>query len=280
MPYTANCDIYAAVNEDGLNLIALHIMRQRPSLFNYATDSIAKQPELACGLIDRTKDVDHYNPGQLFTVTPPLPVLGAYAPAVNLGYAIQLRSAKVDFFPQSAIPLPAELNPPLQNQHFSAEVRICAGIDCPGQKLIDSIPPGAITNLFSDRADPPPPPLNPSPSKLNCFCFEVILIGHLAFLQRGTETFLIGMVDDIDIVGLKPESLEANLACYIKTTFNVVLRERTAIPLTTLSLDLANYLKNNLASLSVSLSPNPPVPNDPAVEDNQLKIFIDIKVGP
>ena len=35
MAFTDNCDLYAAVHEDGINLIARHILRQRPSLFNY-----------------------------------------------------------------------------------------------------------------------------------------------------------------------------------------------------------------------------------------------------
>src|SRR5580692_2711599 len=48
MPYTSNCDLYAAVNEAGINLVARHVMRQRPSLFNYATAAIAQDPQLAC----------------------------------------------------------------------------------------------------------------------------------------------------------------------------------------------------------------------------------------
>ena len=34
---TDNCDIYAAINEAGINRVVRHAMRQRPSLFNYGT---------------------------------------------------------------------------------------------------------------------------------------------------------------------------------------------------------------------------------------------------
>jgi hypothetical protein len=37
MAFTDNSDLYGAINEEGINLIAQHIMRQRPSLFNYGT---------------------------------------------------------------------------------------------------------------------------------------------------------------------------------------------------------------------------------------------------
>ena len=67
MAFTDHCDLYAAVNEAGLNLIALHIMRQRPSLFNYATDFVAKHPSVACEPVLHTADITTYN-NPLFTV--------------------------------------------------------------------------------------------------------------------------------------------------------------------------------------------------------------------
>jgi hypothetical protein len=41
MAYTDNRDLYAAVNENGINLVAQHAMRQRPSWFNYATQYVS-----------------------------------------------------------------------------------------------------------------------------------------------------------------------------------------------------------------------------------------------
>jgi len=51
-------------------------MRQRPSLFNYATADVASNRELWCHRIDVTKDVITFaNP--FFTIMPPLPVIGS-----------------------------------------------------------------------------------------------------------------------------------------------------------------------------------------------------------
>ena len=113
MAFTDNCDLYGAIHEDGVNRAFRHVMRQRPSLFNYATADIAANRELWCSKIDATNDVTKYgNP--LFTIMDPLPLLGADAPLVSIGFIAQLTAAKVDFYKGNTIALPAELAPPLQ----------------------------------------------------------------------------------------------------------------------------------------------------------------------
>src|SRR5438094_472417 len=108
---TDGLDLYAAVHEDGVNKALLHLARQRPSLFNYATAEIAANPKAWCRPIDHTNDVTKYgNP--LFTIVDPLPLLGADAPPVALGFCAQLTRAQIDFHPGNSIVLPAELNPP------------------------------------------------------------------------------------------------------------------------------------------------------------------------
>ena len=57
MAFADHCDLYASVDEAGLNLIARYIMRQRPSLFNYATAFIALQPSLACRKNDTSPEI-------------------------------------------------------------------------------------------------------------------------------------------------------------------------------------------------------------------------------
>ena len=37
MAFTDESDVFGSVHEDGINLVVRHLMRQRPSLFNYAT---------------------------------------------------------------------------------------------------------------------------------------------------------------------------------------------------------------------------------------------------
>ena len=48
MALTDDCDLFASLHEDGLNKVVRHVMRQRPSLFNYATPDIIANRELWC----------------------------------------------------------------------------------------------------------------------------------------------------------------------------------------------------------------------------------------
>src|SRR5271154_6279316 len=140
MGFTEHCDLYAAVEEAGVNRVIRDIMLQRPSLFNYATASIAHNSKLWCASVPHTSDVTHYgNP--LFTIVDPLPILGADSPAVSVGFCAQLTRAEIDFFPANTIPLPPELDH-LPEQRFSLLLRLCGAIECPSQDIIDRVPPG------------------------------------------------------------------------------------------------------------------------------------------
>jgi hypothetical protein len=264
--FTDNCDLYAAVDEAGLNLIARHLMRQRPSLFNYATTFISQHPQLACEKIDFSGDITTYN-NPLFTVESPLPLLGVDAPPVALNYCAQLTQALVDFFPGNAIVLPPELNPPLPAQHFALKTRLCAGLDCASNQLGD-IEPGTRDT----------PPIVPTGRKLDCFCLDGFVIGHATIREMfGTPT-LVGEVDMVDVVEIAPVGLKQAVNCYLFDTLELLLREKLTFPVIhTFFFDFA-FLK--LPSITVEAAPNPPVPNNPAIEDNQLKIFIDFQVGP
>ncbi|MGH9438750.1 MAG: hypothetical protein ACRD22_12875, partial [Terriglobia bacterium] len=93
----------------------------------------------------------------------------------------------------------------------------------------------------------------------------------------GTLT-LVGHVDDVDIVDIKPDNLEDIINCYLRATVEMLLREKLTLPVVHTFLFDFNFLK--LPQITVEPAPNPPIPNNPAIEDDQLKIFIDIKVGP
>jgi len=143
MAFTDNCDLFAAVHEDGINQVIQHIMRQRPSLFNYASADVTGNRELWCHQIDVTKDVSKFaNP--FFTVMPPFPVIGSDNPLVLTGFCAQLTKALIDFHPGNIINLPAELNPPLKPQRFSLQFIVCGGLVCPSERELDQIPVGTI----------------------------------------------------------------------------------------------------------------------------------------
>ncbi|MEO5654511.1 MAG: hypothetical protein ABIR00_00810 [Nitrosospira sp.] len=278
MALTDNCDLYGTVHEDGVNRIIRHIMRQRPSLFNYATADIANNRELWCSRIDFTPDVSKYG-NSVFTIMPPLPLLGASAPPVGIGFCVQLTEAKIDFFPGNTIPLPEELSPPLKDQHFSLSFRFCAAIACPSQDEIDRIPfptpAGTDTNPSFTHVPAQPDAPVVLHGQLECFCLDVFVIGHFERKLIAGHESLLGKVDDLDIVDIKPDRLEDNLVCFLKTNLNVVLRQKLTIAIETFMLSFPLF---GLATVTLFPTPNPPVPHNPALEDDQLKVFVTMTV--
>ena len=272
MAFTDNCDLFGAVHEDGANRVIRHIMRQRPSLFNYATADVATHAQLWCAKVDHTADVTKYgNP--LFTVMDPLPLFGADSPPVGLGFVAQLVKAEIDLHKGNTIQLPAELSPPLAAQHFALHFRVCASIECPSPKLVDRIPVGDGRQPGKgDQGSKPPIVL---PGDTHCFCLDVYAIGEIRHEVVAGRDSLVARVDDMDIVDIKPEALEDNLICYLKTTVNVVLREKLTVALETLMVSFPLF---GLGTVTLSPTPDPPIPNNPAIEDDELKVFITMTV--
>ena len=276
MAFTDNCDLYAALSEDGINRVVKHMMRQRPSLFNYATQDVVAHPELACSPINPTIDViNHGNP--LFGILNPLPILGIDAPPVALNFCAQLTEAEVDFYPGNVFNLPAELNPPLPDQHFALKVRLCGGLDCPSMEFIDHIPPsppdetGALQttalNLPQFKLTIVPPTRH-----LLCFCLDAYAVGHVDLETVFGKPTLVGKVDGVDIVDIKPDNLRESINCYLRTTFELLLKEKLAFTIDKLALSFPIFG----GSFSIAPTPNPPIPNNPAIEDDQIKEFVSI----
>lgn len=264
---TDDCDLYAAIHEDGVNRILYHIMRQRPSLFNYGTIAVAQDKTLWCSKIDFTRDVLKYN-NPIFKVVGPIPVLGADSPPVGLNFCAQLTEVEIDFHPGNTINLPTEINPPLPNQHFSLKFKICGTINCPYDDIIRNIKP----TIREGHKPEQPVTL---PGKPNCFCLEVFVIGHFELIDVSGRTVISGWVDQMDIVDIKPEALEDNVICYLRTAVNVLFREKLFIPIDKLSLSFPLF---NLATVTLLPTPNPPISDNPAIEDDQLKAFISMVV--
>jgi len=271
--FTDNCDLFASVHEDGVNLVIQHIMRQRPSWFNYATADVANNPRFWCNRPEFTKDVTKYgNP--IFKVEPPIPFIGSDSPVVATGFCAQLTKALIDFHPSNKINLPAELHPPLQPQRFSLTFRVCAGLECPSDEEVQQVPVGTsgqpIAGTTGQTGEKLPPIV--LRGKPNCFCLDVFVIGRF---ERTPNGYLLGVIEDIDTVDITPEKLEDNVNCYLKTAVNIVLRQKLAISVQALTLSFPLF---NIATITLSPTPNPPVPNNPAVEEDQLKVFITMTV--
>lgn len=266
MAFTDNCDLFASVNEDGVNRVISHIRQQRPSWFNYATADIAGNRELWCAPIEVTSDVVKYK-NSFFTIMPPLPIIGADSPPIGIGFIAQLTKALIDFHPGNQFSLPPQLNP-LQPQHFALDFRVCGGLGCASESELERIPIGGVSPNDTRGGGGTEVVLRTVPI---CFCLEVFVTGHFT-LQDG---FLLGHVDGIEIVDITPDGLESNLECYLKMCVNAVLREKLAIQMEKLTLSFPLF---NIATVTLSPTPNPPLPHNPAVEQDQLKIFITMTV--
>lgn len=272
MAYTDNCDFYAAVSETGVNRIAKHIMVQRPSRFNFATQYVSDHPELACHAVAHTIDVTHYN-NPLFKVVNAFPILIVDSPPFGLNFCVQMVEAKADFYPGNIITLPPALHPPLAKQHLAVQARICGGLDCPSEFLQSFLP---TPNKPRDNGQQPPEIVPPT-RKLLCFCVDAYMVAHVECRTIAGKLTLVGIVDGVDVTFIEPTGLSENINCYLRTTLQLLLKEKALLPLSTMIFELPLL---DLATITATLTPNPPVVHNPAIEDDQLKVFINIEVAP
>ncbi len=287
MALTINSDFYVAIQDAGINRVVKHVMQQRPSIFNYGTLAVFRNPELLCEKIDVANEVlQAGNP--LITVLDPLPVIGTN---LGLNYCVQLTKGEIDFHPGDIISLPPELNP-LANQRLSIHFQVCAGMGCPTGR----IPlPGKFTTsvltaarLSASRVSPssniPLPgkgevglPNNEvvvvPTSKLECFCLDLFATAEAKITGAAGNQTILPTIDGIEIVDLKPEGLENSIECYALLALNKGIIPPLATSMSTLAFGIIN-LPENMGNLQVSGSTT--VPNNPAIEQNQLKAFINL----
>ncbi|MEZ5662745.1 MAG: hypothetical protein R3E94_04350 [Burkholderiaceae bacterium] len=282
MAFTDNCDIFASFHEDGFNRIIDHVRRQRPSLFNYATEAVARNGKLLCKSIDVHPVVDlRHNPH--VTIADPLPI-----PGTNYGvnFAVQLTELAIDFHPgQVVTPLPPELGPPLKAQRMAIKVTVCGGIGCPDREVIDRlIPPPRVPGRDTDGKEPRDEPVVALPVReLHCFCLEAYVTGGLRIATYAGKPYLEPFLDGFEIVDIKPEGLENSLECYIGLLLRLavlpglrILLERAPLNLTQGATDLFPQPTNvTLSAMPTSAA----LPNNPAIEDDQLKAFIKAEVN-
>ena len=281
MAFTDNCDVFGSIHEDGFNTIVGHVTRQRPSLFNYGTRFFALRPEMLCHRIDAHPEVTRRgNP--LITIEDPLPIPGTNG-LYGLDFCVQLVKLAIDFHPGNAVALPPELAP-LGRQGVAFEVEACAGILCPDQKFVDAVGDDlASRRPVKDDKDRDPretprlPPLPLPGDKVHCFCLTVFAVAHIERLDVGGREFLVVRLDGLEIVDIKPEGLEDALECYVATVLRLAVLPRLRIAVETLVFEIDKSLN---PPITLKLTPiSPAVPNNPAVEDDQLKVFASFSRG-
>lgn len=136
MAFTDHCNVYGAIHEDGFNKIIQHLMRQRPSLFNYGSQYFASNPNRLCQKIDAHPEViRRSNP--LVSLEDLLPIPGTGG-LYGMDFCVQLTKAQIDFHPGNAINLPPELDP-LGRQRAALSAYFCVGLVCPEPRAADYV---------------------------------------------------------------------------------------------------------------------------------------------
>jgi hypothetical protein len=293
MAFTDHCDLFGSVHEDGMNLVVRHLMRQRPSLFNYATAFFAEHTDLLCVQIDAAQAVkDAHNP--LFTTQNPIPVLGTPTP-IGLNWCFQFTDAQIDFHPGNTITLPTELGV-LQSQHLALRFKGCFGLDCPSDDVIAEQLPRIEELAAAQRGKDPfgdvipkegdQPPVFVLPTReLICFCLELAVVAHFEWGTIGAsdQQWLKVRLDGLEIVDLQPTPMENLIECYATTVLRLGILPRLNTPIEALVLNITDLLQQQGITIGqkITLHPtpvSPAVPNNPAVEDDQLKVFINLVV--
>ena len=292
MAFTDHCSIFGSVNEEGINRVVRHVMRQRPSLFNYATAFFQERPKLLCVPIEIAPAAKQAgNP--LFSVQDPIPVLGAPTP-LGLNWCLQFTKLAIDFHPGNAIRLPPELGT-LAPQRLALHMAACVGLDCPSDELIERLIPSmevlSIAQPNKDFTGIAVPMRRPSevvvlPTReLLCFCLELFVVAHVEWGTIGSdeEPWLKVRLDGLEIVDLRPQPMEDLIECYIKTVLRLGILPRLSVPMKAMILNVTEMLQQKGLDVGqkITLQPTPVpagVPNNPAVEQDQLKVFINLVV--
>jgi hypothetical protein len=309
MAFTDHSDLFAAVHENGINATIGQLMLQRPSLFNYATLLFTQ----ALSTQFCTPIAPPPGGGPLFTVESQLPVLGAPQP-LGLDWCLQLNNVSIDLHPGNTLTLPPELGS-LGPQHFALHLRACFGLACPGDVTVENLAAemeaAVAASILTAAAPPPPPPptstgpqtgggvqpapaaravraanVQPVPSaNVICSCLDLFGVGHFEWGAVGTfpGQFLKTRLDNLEIVDLvtdPPSNLEDMLECYLRMVLRLGVLPRLIVPMQSLVLNITKLLQDNDTSIGqhVTVVPATDVPDNPAVEDDQLKVFFNLKV--
>lgn len=293
MVFTDRSDLYAAVHEDGLNRVVRHIMLQRPSLFNYATPFFIQNPDMLCVPIKAAPEVFAAgNP--LFAVLNPLPVLAAAQP-IGLNYCVQFTNAEIDFHDSDTIKLPPELGA-LPAQRLALRLKGCFGLGCLPEgyyadlilleETIAAAQGGKRDFSLSHMVERQPrDPIVPPVRRLTCFCLELFAVLHFEWGKIGLDDYLKVRLDGLEIVDLQPVEMENIIECYAEAVLRLGILPRLSIKIEKMVLDITSLLRQRGIAVGqqISLQPAPvpaAVPNNPAVEDDQLKVFVNLVVTP
>jgi hypothetical protein len=200
----------------------------------------------------------------------------------SLNWAAQVAELSIDFHPTDRR-LPEELGGELKEQQLSVYAKLCAGIGCPPRWVFDEFPPPdqpPIKLPGDDRERGKQPddrprrdPITLPTEQLACFEVDLWATAHAQLDGSGENRVVELVVDGIEIVDIEPDGLEHSLECYLFTILRWVVMPRMRMLLPAFVFDLP------LGLGAVTVTAATAVPNNPAVEDDQLKVFVDMEVA-
>jgi hypothetical protein len=111
------------------------------------------------------------------------------------------------------------------------------------------------------------------PAERICACLEIYAVAHVRRIDSGNVSLVDIVLDGLEIVDIQPAELESLLECYAATALRWGVLPRMRLAFHTLSLALPMQLG------LVNVTPTTTVPNNPAIEDDQLKLFLDVNIA-
>jgi hypothetical protein len=160
-------------------------------LFNYGSANVRANEALMCRPID-AHPVVRARGNPVITVESMLPAVPILGSNYAIDYCAQLTKAEVDFHPGGVFGLPPELGL-LASQQFAIAGRICAGLGCPPNDVVDHLPTHRPTR--NERQKQPEVIRS---RQLNCFCLDGFAVGKVDFVGSPGNQHVAG-----HLVGLR-----------------------------------------------------------------------------
>jgi hypothetical protein len=264
-------DLYAAITDDTVNRIINLLHARVPFLFNYVAPSVRLRTNEA-GQLMGFEEL-WLTCSEVVPVPPPgvpryrrIPSFELPGIAVKLPCSIQLIDLNFDFHPSDTVTMPAELSPPLASQRFVIQAMIQFGLAC--------VPPSVASTprLQTYTHDIPITRLPVLPvESLTCFLIEIFVTGHLVVVETGTPpTQQIKLeIDGLEIKDIAPSGLEQAVECYLVAMLKGAILPELVLALQTIPI-------NTLGIGSVTPTLTRGLPHNPALEQNELRVWLDL----
>ena len=267
MSLTQNCDIYVAIKDEGINRTIKLIMQQRPSLFNYGTNDLNSHPDIVCHPID-SHDSVRASGNPLLTPIKPVPIFGSI-PNTFIPACFQINDFKIDFYKNDQFTMPQEIS--LNTQQLAVYTKISVGLGCPTPDELESFMEtikvyGRIKDFRREIFIPT--------KNLNCFSLEFFATTSIKLGPSQVKLKL----EDFEIKDLTPTGMENMIECYVMLVAKAMLPqiEQTLLTEMIKTRKLPDPPDPSGPEINIKISPSGQVPNNPASEDDQLKLFLNI----